>query len=52
MQQTDLPLVIVDRPEAWSLHLISGEPEQLSGLDRKSKPVSSKDGPILIKGIK
>ena len=50
MQQTDLPLVIIDRPEAWSLHLISRELEQLSGLDRKSKSVSNKDGPKLIKG--
>jgi hypothetical protein len=50
VQQTDLPLVKIDRPEAWSLHLISGEPEQLSGLDRKSKSVSGKDGLKLMKG--
>ncbi len=49
MQQTDLPLVEIDRPEAWSLHLISGEPEQLSGLDSKSKSVSGKDGPKIMK---
>ncbi len=52
MQQTDLPLVKVDRPEAWSLHLISGEPEQLSGLDHKSKPVSGKDGPNYEKEVR
>jgi len=45
VQQPDLPLVAVDRPEARSLYLISGEPEQLSGLDYKSKPVSGKDEP-------